>query len=416
MATSSHIPVARKAGRKELVFLLAMLMALQAVAIDAMLPALPDIAAELGIKEQNRRQLVVGLYLLASGVGCLFPGALADRFGRRPIALFALGCYVALALGCAFSRDFTQLLVLRILQGFLAAGVIVIPAAIIRDRYEGDQMARLMSLIFAIFVTVPIFAPTIGQLILSVANWRWIFILLAGIGAAIGTWFYLRMPETLHPEYRQPIRIRPMLAHMVDAATRREACGYVLGGALVTSGIFGFVNSSQQLIAEHFEAGKMFPLVFGATAATMILSNLTNARIVEKFGARRVSHSGLLFYIALSAILVWFSMGSWQSLAWFFPLTAIGFALVGFLTANFGSIAMQPFAATAGAASSIQTFVRVFGAGLGGVLIGQAYDGTAFPLAVAMLGIGIVTLGLILFSERGKLFRRLYPPGYVRYP
>lgn len=397
-------------GGTELVILMAMLMALQALSIDAMLPALPMIGGELGTGDDNHRQLVIGLYIMFSGLGCLFPGIIADRFGRRPVALFGLVSYVVLALGCALARDFSQMLILRALQGVLSAAIVVIPAAIIRDRYEGDQMARLMSLIFAVFITVPIVAPSIGQAILLVAGWRWVFVFLAVMAAACGGWFYLRMPETLHPEYRQPVRPGLLLGHMWDAMTRRSAMGYVFGGALVTSGIFGYVNSSQQLVAEHFGAGIYFPVIFGLMAGTMIISSLTNARIVERFGARRVSHTGLLVFIVLSAMQVWFARGEWQSLAWFIPLMAANMAVIGFLTANFSSISMQPFAETAGAASSIQAFVRMFGAGVGGILIGQAYDGTSLPLALGLLTIGVITLTLVLFTERGKLFRRLNSP------
>ncbi|MFA7594783.1 MAG: multidrug effflux MFS transporter [Novosphingobium sp.] len=406
----------RKISKRELVILMAMLMALQALAIDAMLPALPMIAQDLGVSDENRRQLVVGIFVVFSGLGCLFPGILADRFGRRPVALFALGSYAALALGCALAVDFTQLLVLRALQGLLTSGIIVVPTAIIRDEYEGDRMARLMSLIFAVFITVPIVAPTIGQGILLIAGWRWIFVLLAVMATINASWFFMRMPETLHPEYRQKIQLRPLLSHMADAITRRSAVGYVFGAALVTSGIFGYVNQSQQLVAEHFGAGEAFPLIFGAMAGTMAISSLTNARIVERFGARRVSHTGLFVFIGLSLAQIWFAMGSWQSLAWFFPLMAANMAIIGFLTANFGSIAMQPFAATAGAASSVQAFVRMFGAGIGGVIIGQAYDGTSLPMAISLLVIGLLCLALVLFTERGHLFRRLNLPPTVEQP
>jgi DHA1 family bicyclomycin/chloramphenicol resistance-like MFS transporter len=400
----------RKISKRELVVLMAMLMALQALAIDSMLPALPMIAQDLGVQEENRRQLVVGVFVIFSGIGCLFPGILADRFGRRPVALFALASYALMALGCSMAMDFTQLLVLRACQGLLASGIIVVPTAIIRDEYEGDRMARLMSLIFAVFITVPIVAPSVGQGILLFAGWRWIFVLLATMATINATWFFLRMPETLHPEYRQKIQLRPLVSHMVDAITRRAAVGYVFGASLVTSGIFGYVNQAQQLVGEHFRAGKAFPLLFGAMAGTMAVSSLTNARIVEKFGARRVSHAGLFVFIGLSLAQIWFAMGSWQSLAWFFPLMAANMAIIGFLTANFGSIAMQPFAATAGAASSIQAFVRMFGAGIGGVIIGQAYDGSSLPMAISLLVIGLLCLALVLYSERGRLFRRLNPP------
>jgi len=157
-------------GQRELVIMLALLMSLQALAIDGMLPALDHIANELGAGEGNRRQLVVSIYLLAGGIGTLIPGALADRYGRRPVLLSSIAGYALLSLAIAFVHDFTTLLVLRGIQGLLAAGLFVVPSAIVRDRYEGDQMARLFSLISAVFITVPVFAPSLGQAILLFAG------------------------------------------------------------------------------------------------------------------------------------------------------------------------------------------------------------------------------------------------------
>lgn len=411
-APSAPVPVPARPdiSRIELVALMATLMSLQALAIDAMLPALPAMGHELGAPDANSRQLIVGLYIAANGFGCLFPGPLADRFGRRPVILFSLAGYILLALACAFAWDFKMMLGLRIVQALCASGLSVIPAAMIRDRFEGDQMARLMSLIFATFIVVPIFAPTLGQAILMVAGWREIFAVLAVAGVGVGIWFWHRMPETLHPEFRKPIKPRPLAMSMKRAIFTRSSFGYVLGTAFVMSGVFAYISSAQQLIGEHFGAGEFFVFAFGLSAAAMILSNVLNARIVERFGARRVSHAGLLIFIAVSALQVHFAFGEWQSLAWFLPLIALNLSLLGFLTSNFSSISMQPFADIAGAASSGQSFVRLFGGALLGIAIGQAYDGTSRPIAVALLGSGIVTLLLVLFSERGVLFRRLNPP------
>jgi DHA1 family bicyclomycin/chloramphenicol resistance-like MFS transporter len=179
---------------------------------------------------------------------------------------------------------------------------------------------------------------------------------------------------------------------------------------LLIGAVFGYVNSAQQLIGEHFGAGDAFPIVFGGTAAVMVVSNLINSRIVERFGARRVSHAGTLVFIVVSLVQVWAAHYRPDSLWWFIPLMATNLALLGFLGANFGSIAMQPFATIAGAASSVQTFFRMFGAAVVGLVIGQAYDGTARPFAHALLFCSISALLLVTYSERGKLFRRLHPP------
>lgn len=401
-------------SEREFIFMMAMLMALQALCIDAMLPALGAIAGDLGVTDPNRRQLVIGVYLLASGIGALFPGALADRFGRRPVLLCSLGIYLVLALGCALVTDFTVLLVLRALQAIGSAGLSVLPQAIIRDRFGGDRMARMLSTVSMVFMVVPILAPSLGQLILLFASWRWIFGGMAVLALVMAGWTWFRLPETLHPEYRQTIAPRNIARNMASAAMNRAAFGYVVGSALVTGAMFGYLNSAQQLVAEHFGAGELFPLLFGASAVMLALASFANSRIVERFGARRVSHTALLAYLAASACQVYLAHSPHQTLWSFMPLMSVNILLLGFIGANFGSIALQPFARIAGAASSLQAFVRLIVGGSIGVLIGQAFDGSARPLAFGLLVCALASLSLVLFSERGRLFRRLYPPGTPR--
>jgi MFS transporter, DHA1 family, multidrug resistance protein len=401
-------------GKAEFIALMAMTMALQALGIDAMLPALGAIAAELGAGAGNDRQLVVGLYLIAAGLGSLLPGALADRYGRRAVLFGALAAYVGLSAACALARSFEALLVLRVFQGLSCAGLAVMPNAIIRDRFGGDRMASMLSTISVVFMIVPILAPSFGQLVLLVADWRWIFWAMAAMGIVVAIWAWLRLPETLHPEFRQAIDPLTIAANMWTVATNRAAFGYVFGTALVVGGLFAFINTAQQLIGERFGAGERFPLIFAACAGSMALANFTNSRIVERFGARRISHGALLLFVVVSAAQVWQASRPDQTLGQFLPLMMANMCLMGFIGANFGSIALQPFAAIAGAASSFQAFARMLvGAGIG-ALVGGAYDGTAMPLALSLLAGALAGLGLVLYSEHGRLFRRILPPGTPR--
>ncbi|MFM2301426.1 MAG: hypothetical protein RLZZ84_1162 [Pseudomonadota bacterium] len=414
MSSSVTSQTPSKIGEREFIVLMAMMMSLQALCIDAMLPALGEIARDLAVPDPNQRQLVVAVFLFAAGFGSLVPGALADRYGRRPVLMGSFVAYAVLAVGCALVRDFTTLLVLRALQAITSAGLSVLPGAIIRDRFGGDRMARAMSTISVVFMLVPMIAPSYGQAVMLVAGWRWIFGGMAVMAAVIGGWTYLRLPETLHPEYRQPIAAGPIARNMMQAATNRAAMGYVLGGALLSAALFGYINSAQQLIAEHFGAGARFPLIFALMAGGMALANFSNARIVERFGARRVSHAALLGFIAVSAAQVVQATAGGETVWQFIPLMGANICLMGFIGANFGSIALQPFARTAGAASSFQAFIRMAAGSLLGGLIGQAFDGSARPLAIALLCCGVVTLTLVLITENGRLFRRLTPPGMAR--
>lgn len=401
-------------GERETIAMLAMVMALQALAIDAMLPALGGIASDLGVSDPNRRQLVIGMFMLASGFASIVPGSLADRFGRRAVLLACITIYIVFSLGCALATSFDMLIAMRMLQAAGCGGLVVLPATIIRDRFAGDRMARQMSTIMVVFLVVPMLAPSIGQAVLLVAGWRWIFVFLAAMAAIMATWVAIRLPETLAPEHRQPIRPVTIIGNMASAATRRSSIGYVLGSAVTYGGMLGYINCSQQLVAERFGAGKLFPVLFGLSALTMAMANFSNSRIVERFGARRVSHTALLLFIVVSACQVWFAFKPDQTLWQFMPLMATNMVLIGFIGANFSSIALQPFASMAGSASSMQAFLRMeVGASIG-IFVGQAYDGTARPLALALLVCGFSTLLLVLFSEKGKLFRRITPPGAPR--
>ncbi|MDP7325742.1 MAG: MFS transporter [Erythrobacter sp.] len=394
----------KRIGERELIAMMALLMACNAFGIDAILPALDDLALSLGAVG-NDRQFIVGVYLLAAGIGTLIPGAFADRFGRRPVLFTALGFYIVLSLGCALVTDFTSMIVLRALQGFFAAGIIALPPAIIRDRVGGDKMARMMSLIFVIFLLVPAVAPSIGQgVLLLLGDWRWIFVTMAVFGSLMSVWVYVRLPETLHESDRQRIDIAVIARNMRSAVTLRSTMGYTLASALVFGGLFGFINSSQQLIGEAFGAGDMFPLLFALCAGCMALANWSNSRIVERLGARRVSHTALFVFIFVAGLQLWFAYQPNESLWTFIPLMAANMSLLGFIGANFGSIAMQPFPHIAGAASSAQSFLRMTTGALLGAGIGYAYDGTARPLALALLVTATVSLLLVLFSERGALF------------
>lgn len=400
---ASPLPARRRLGETELMWMMAMLMALNAFGIDAILPALDALAADLSVSG-NDRQFVIGVYLLTAGMGALVPGALADRFGRRPILLGSVAVYILLSLLSAVAPTYDALIAVRAAQGFFAAGIVALPPAIIRDRVGGDRMARMMSLIFVIFLMVPAVAPTIGKAILQFGSWRAIFGVMAVLGVAMGLWVHLRLPESLTPENRQEIRPRTIAANMARALSLPSTFGYVIGSSLVFGALFGFINSSQQLITETFGAGDIFTYVFAICAGSMALASWSNSRIVERFGARRVSHTALFGFIAVSTCQVIFAFQPEEHLWQFVPLMAINMALLGFIGSNFGAIAMNPFFSIAGAASSAHGFVRMTTAALLGGAIGYAFDGTARPLALALLASGLACLVLVLFSEKGRLF------------
>ncbi len=403
-----HSPVTQKKsiGPRELTVMMASLMALNALAIDAMLPAFPAMIEGLKVKDANQIQHVISVFLAGTGIGALIYGPLSDRFGRKPILLIATLGAAVFSLACSISASFETLLAMRFAHGLLAAAMGVLVISVIRDQFEGDAMARRMSTIFLIFMIVPIIAPTIGQFVLLFAGWRTIFHLMAFMAVIAAIWVYRRLPETLHPENVIPIEPHALAKAWRKVVLHRNATGYMLGAGIVQGSLFGYLNSSQQMFDKVFNAAEFFTIGFAIVAIGIAVSNFTNARIVERFGARRVSQTALITFIMLGALQLLAARLAPASMALFLALLTANMAMVGFIGSNFSSIAMTPFGDVAGAASSFQTSVRTVLAASIGAVIGQQFDGSVTPVALGFLLCGLVALLLVLWCEKGKLFTR----------
>lgn len=392
-------------GDREMVVMMAMVMALNALAIDAMLPALPAIGKGLGVLVANDRQYVISLYLLGIGFGSLIYGPLADRFGRKGVLVPALFAYVAFSIGCGLATSFPMLLALRFGHGLVSAALGVIVVAVIRDLFAGDAMAKRLSLIFLVFMIVPIIAPTIGAGVAALAGWRAIFIVLAVMGLAMIMWLR-RLPETLEPADVRPLDWRTMVSGWATVTRHRRAAGYMIASGMMQGALYGYLNSSEQIIDEVFDAQSWFPLIFACVAVGIAIANFSNAAIVERFGARRVSQSAVFAFMATSIAQIAAALSGAETLWMFTVLMMVNVGLIGFIGSNFGSIAMEDFGHMAGVASSYQSFAKTLLAATVGALIGQQYDGTTLPLAYAFLISAIVGLALVFWAERGQLFTR----------
>lgn len=404
--TEPESPPTRQAlSGREFVAMMAMLMALNALAIDSMLPALPDMARSLGAPSANAQQLVITLYFLGLGVGSLVHGPLADRFGRRRVILGSLIGYVIAALFAALSPDWNSLLVARFVHGLFGAAMGVVTTAIIRDRTSGDRMAQMLSMVFLVFMIVPIVAPSVGQLVLSFANWHWIFAFLTTLAVVMAVWVWLRLPETLDPADVLPLHMRPMVKAWGAVMVHRQAMAYMLGSSIVVGANFGFLNSSQQIIDKTFGRADIFGIAFACVAIGMAAANFFNSRLVLRFGARRVSQTALMMFLLLSCVQCVLAMTG-ESLAVFLSVLTLNMSMIGFIGANFSSIAMQPFGHIAGTASSFQNAVRTIVSAVIGGVIGQQFNGTTLPLAKGYVVCAIVAILLILWGEKGRLFTR----------
>jgi DHA1 family bicyclomycin/chloramphenicol resistance-like MFS transporter len=398
---ASHEPL----GFAAFVALVAALMALNALAVDIMLPALPQIGAALSVAEPNDRQAVITAYLAGFGLGQFAMGVLSDRFGRRPVLLVGLAAYAAGAALCAAAPDFTLMLAARMAQGLGAAAPRVIVTALVRDCYSGRRMAQVTSLAMMTFMAVPVLAPSIGQAILFAGSWRMIFAFLVIYAGALLALTASRLPETLPPEWRRPISLRGLRRSLAAVLGSRQTVGYALASGVFFGALFAFLASAQQILAELYGLGVWFPVVFGGIALAIAASAFANSVLVGRFGMRALSHGAATVFTLISLVLaVTASLGA-PPLWAFLALLAGAMACVGLVFANYNALAMEPMGAVAGIASSfIGGVTTLIGATLG-FLIARAYDGTVLPLALGYAACGAGSLLLLVIVERGRLFR-----------
>jgi DHA1 family bicyclomycin/chloramphenicol resistance-like MFS transporter len=395
---------AKSVGFTEFVVLVALLMACQALAVDAMLPALPTISHALGITDENHAQWIITAYVVGMGVGQLFCGALSDRFGRRAVLLIGLALYVVAALLVGLSSSFTSLLAWRFVHGVAAASVIV-SRSMIRDLYEGRQMARVMSLTFIVFLMVPIIAPSLGQAVLLIAPWRYLFVVFAVFGSAVWAWVYVRLPETLHPEYRLTLTFSHALRSAKIVVNDPTSRYYTLAMTMTFSAIIAYVGMVQQIFDNVFHRASLMPIIFALCAASMGVTAFINSRIVERVGMRVMSQAGLLMFLAISTLHVVVVLLGHEELLTFVILQSLTLACVGVMGANFGAMAMEPMGSVAGIAASLQGCVSTAGAAVVAALIGRQFNGTTLPLAIGTVVCGLLALMFVLLAEQGRLFR-----------
>ncbi len=376
-----------------------MLMALTALSIDIMLPALAEISREYNLTNPNHRQYVVLLYFVGLGFGQIVFGALSDRLGRRPVMLFGLGIYIGASFLALWAPDYTWLLGARVVQGFGGAAPRTVLIASVRDLFEGRAMARVMSMVMMVFLAVPVVAPAIGQVLQSLFNWKAPFYFLLVFGVVAFLWAMMRFPETRprNPDPSQRTQIRDALRGVM---TNRQTMTYLFASGLLLGCLTSFIASSQQIFVEIYNLGYWFPLAFAGGAVAMILANATNTRIVMRLGARTVSHTAIAFLMASACAFTALQfivpqppvLLTWAALSWMMYL-------FGLISQNMNALAMEPQGEVAGMAASILgTYTTLCGVFVGWIIAG-AFDGTIFPIS---LGFALLSTGAILTIVIGE--------------
>lgn len=387
-------------GFKEFVVLMAMLTSLVAMSIDTMLPALPLIAEDLGAKN-NQQQFVISSFLLSFGLAQMIFGPLSDALGRRPVIIIGIVLYVAGSILCVYSTDFSDMLIGRALQGIGAAGPRVTTVAIVRDKYQGDAMARVMSLIMMVFILGPVLAPAIGQGILIVSDWRAIFVTLMGLALIAFVWFGVRQPETLSVDRRRPFSPRHIASAVAEIFRTRMSIGYIVMSGLIFSAFVGFLNSAQQIFQDVYGLGNLFPAYFAALASSLGFASFFNSQLVMKFGMRRICRVALIFVSTLSVGFVFYVY--WQDgvppLMWFMAYMIPAFFCFGILFGNFVALSMEPLGHIAGVgASAVGSISSLISVPLGAA-IGQYFNGTVLPLIIGFAFFTVTALFLMQWIE-----------------
>lgn len=388
----------------EFVVLMALLISLVALSIDAMLPALSEIGGELGVRRSNDSQLVVSGLFLGLAVGQLVYGPLSDSIGRKPaiyggLVLFVIGCLLSIA-----SWNFSVMLAGRFLQGLGAAGPRIVTIALVRDRYEGRAMARIMSLVMAVFIIVPAVAPALGQGVLFFAHWRMIFVILLLLAVVAFVWFGLRQEETLAVGLRRPLSLGGIVNGVRETLADRCALGYTIGAGLVFGAFVGYLTSAQQIFQGLFALGEQFPLYFAALALAIGGASYLNARLVMRHGMRPLSWRALQALCGLS--LVYFGAAyalSGQPPLWTLMVWGMAaFFCMGILFGNFNAMAMESLGHIAGVAAAVVGSLTTVVSLVLGTWIGQLYDGTVLPLVGGFALLGVAALLVMHWTERGR--------------
>ena len=386
----------------EFIVLIALIISLVALSIDAMLPALPLIAADLGVTEINDSQYVISVFFGGIAVGQIIFGPMSDSLGRRPaiiagFILFALGCLLSI-----FALDYTHMLIGRFLQGVGAAGPRIVSVALVRDQFSGREMARVMSFVMTIFILVPVFAPAIGQLVLIVANWQQIFVLFLLLVLILVTWFWRRQPETLAIEQRIRFSFAGMLLDIQAIFRIREALGYTVTMGFVFGAFVGYLSSSQQIFQVQYQLKGLFPLYFGILACAIGCASLLNARLVMRFGMRLLSRYALYGICGLSIpfyLYAWLQHGHpplYLLMAYLLPL----FFCFGILFGNLNALAMEPLGHIAGLGSALIGSVSTLMSVLFGVVVAGAYDLTVLPLVAGFALLGLASLVAMRWTDK----------------
>jgi len=398
---STHSAPSRISSQ-EFTLLIALLMSIVAMSIDALLPALGFISNDIPLAHANQAQYIISALFLGMALGQLICGPLSDATGRKKILYAGILLFLCGSLVCFFAQDINTLLIGRFIQGLGVAGPYVSAISIVRDKYSGNEMARVMSLVMMIFIMVPALAPSIGQAVLLVSSWRQIFVLYIVYALIIGVWIFFRLEETLPKEYRIPFSTRGFIDGFKEVISNYTTMCYTLCMGIFFGSFLGYINSSQQIFQDLFQTGKLFTIYFGVLALVFGVASLVNARFVEKWGMDYLCNRATWGIILSSAIFLVVLLFIPANLWLFMVYASILFFCFGLVFGNVNAMAMEPMGHVAGIASAIIGAASSIMSMLIGTVIGQMYNGTLVPVTTGFLIFSVMALAILQLARNKK--------------
>lgn len=389
-------------GLVEFVALMALMTSLVALSIDAVLPALSQIGTDLAVSDPRHNHLIISLFFIGMAFGQLYYGPLSDDKGRRYAIISGLIVFAVGSLICMSAESLEMMLVGRIIQAFGVSGPRIATLAVIRDKYEGEAMARVMSFIMMVFILVPMLAPIFGQSILFWFSWRHIFSSFLLFGLLIGLWFFIRQPETLPKEKRLPFSWSQLWVSSKFILTHRLVMFYTLSAGIIFGAFLAYISSSQTLFQQIYDTGELFPMYFALLAFSIGLASFTNGNLVMRLGMRKLCTWAMLGWLIFSSVLTVLCLTNdgvpplWQFVSTLF----CAFFCIGILFGNINAMAMQPLGKVAGLGAAIIGSLSSLISVPTAVFIGSFIDSSITPVAIGFLGFGSLSFMFYWYANK----------------
>lgn len=385
--------------RFEFVALMAFMMSIVALSIDALLPALPVIGKDLGVVNLSNNQKLVTMIFIGLGSGQLIFGPLSDALGRKPMAYVGFAIFIIASIICTTTKSFEVMIFGRILQGIGLSSPRTMALAMIRDSYSGDYMARIMSFVTMVFILVPVIAPTAGQLILKQFNWQAIFYVNLIFATCVMIWFAIRQPETLKLEHKIPFTLSLFINGTREFFKHKSAVAFTLASGCITGSFMVYLSTSQQVFGEQYQMGEYFPYIFASLAIAVGFSTFLNSQYVVRFGMWKMASTAVVAYTLISALYIVLFYDKNPSLPILLTFLALQFFAIGFIFGNLRALTMEPLGHTAGIGAAINGFISTVIAVPIANYIGTFVNTSVLPLFIGFTIFGLISWGIFIWVK-----------------